>query len=103
MVGLIFLTTLDYRASREQQKARKIEIVSQILQEKAICKQKKSQSCTKAIKGGGKLEDSLLWRMKTWQYIEKTCKHSAGAISQVNKGLRINCLLDLFFVKGAGQ
>ncbi|XP_009459278.1 PREDICTED: uncharacterized protein CFAP74 [Nipponia nippon] len=73
----------EKQASREQQKSRKIEIVSQILQEKAyIQKQKKSQSCTKAIKGGGKLEDSSLWRMKTWQYIEKTCKRSAGAISQ---------------------
>ncbi|XP_075376617.1 cilia- and flagella-associated protein 74 isoform X3 [Mycteria americana] len=71
------------QASREQQKSRKIEIVSRILQEKAsILKQKKSQSCTKAIKGGGKLEDSSPWRMKTWRYIEKTCKHSAGAISQ---------------------
>ncbi|XP_075577713.1 cilia- and flagella-associated protein 74 [Pelecanus crispus] len=73
----------EKQAFREQQKSRKIEIVSQILQEKAsIHKQKKRQSCTKAIKGGGKLEDSLLWRMKTWQYIEKTCKHSAGAVSQ---------------------
>ncbi|KAM6191797.1 cilia- and flagella-associated protein 74 [Sarcoramphus papa] len=73
----------EKQASREQQKSRKIEIVSQILQEKAsIHKQKKHQSCTKAIKDGGKLEDSLLWRMKTWQYIEKTCKHSAGAMSQ---------------------
>ncbi|KAM7083728.1 LOW QUALITY PROTEIN: cilia- and flagella-associated protein 74 [Ciconia maguari] len=73
----------EKQASREQQKSRKIEIVSRILQEKAsILKQKKSQSCTKAIKGGGKLEDSSLWRMKTWRYIEKTCKHSAGAISQ---------------------
>ncbi|XP_009578181.1 PREDICTED: uncharacterized protein CFAP74 [Fulmarus glacialis] len=71
----------EKQAYREQQKSRKIEIVSQILQEKAsIHKQKKNQSCTKAIKGGGK--DSLLWRMKTWQYIEKTCKHSAGALSQ---------------------
>ncbi|KAM6116691.1 cilia- and flagella-associated protein 74 [Phoenicopterus ruber ruber] len=73
----------EKQAFREQQKSRKMEIVSQILQEKAsIRKQKKSQSCTKAIKGGGKLDDSLLWRMKTWQYLEKTCKHSAGAISQ---------------------
>ncbi|NXE76327.1 CFA74 protein, partial [Cochlearius cochlearius] len=71
------------QAFREQQKSRKIEIVSRILREKAsIHKQKKSQSCTKAIKGGGKLEDSLLWRMKTWQYIEKTCRDSAGAVSQ---------------------
>lgn len=93
MVGLIFLTTLDYRAFRELQKSRKIEIVSQILREKAsIHKRKKSQSCTKAVKGSGKLEGSLRWRMKTWQCIEKMCKHSAGAISQVNKGLRINCL-----------
>ncbi|XP_010575843.1 PREDICTED: uncharacterized protein CFAP74 [Haliaeetus leucocephalus] len=73
----------EKQAFRELQKSRKIEIVSQILQEEAsFHKQKKSQSCTKAIKGGGKLEDSLRWRMKTWQYIEKTWKHSAGAISQ---------------------
>uniref|UniRef100_A0A8C8EAL6 Cilia and flagella associated protein 74 n=1 Tax=Otus sunia TaxID=257818 RepID=A0A8C8EAL6_9STRI len=73
----------EKQAARERQKSRKIEIVSRILQEKAsIHKQKKSQSRTKAIKSGGKLEGSLLWRMKTWQYIEKTCKSSAGAISQ---------------------
>ncbi|XP_074748670.1 cilia- and flagella-associated protein 74 [Strix uralensis] len=73
----------EKQAARERQKSRKTEIVSRILQEKAsIHKQKKSQSCTKKIKGGGKLEGSLLWRMKTWQYIEKTCKSSAGAISQ---------------------
>ncbi|NWX72172.1 CFA74 protein, partial [Alca torda] len=43
----------EKRAHRERQKSRKIEIVSQILREKAsICKRKKSQSCTKAIKGG---------------------------------------------------
>ncbi|NXH20696.1 CFA74 protein, partial [Bucco capensis] len=71
------------QASREQQKSRKIEIVSQILKEKAsIHKQKRSQSCIKAVKGGAKLEDSL-WRMRTWQYIEKTCKQSAGATSQL--------------------
>ncbi|NWH28636.1 CFA74 protein, partial [Grus americana] len=79
----------EKQAFREQQKSRKIEIVSQILQEKAsIHKQRKSHSRTKAIKGGGKLEDSLLWRMKTWQYIEKTCKHSAGAISQRTASVR---------------
>ncbi|NWH65694.1 CFA74 protein, partial [Geococcyx californianus] len=83
----------EKQAFREWQKSRKIEIVSQILQEKAfIHKQKKYQSHTKAIKSGGKLEDSLLWRKKAWQYIEKTCKDSPGAISQVNKGLRIKCL-----------
>ncbi|XP_061207662.1 cilia- and flagella-associated protein 74 isoform X4 [Neopsephotus bourkii] len=70
----------EIQAFREQQKSRKIEIVSQILQEKAsIHKQRKSQYCTKAIKGGCKPEDSFPWRMKTRQYIEKACKHSAGA------------------------
>ncbi|XP_074017705.1 cilia- and flagella-associated protein 74 [Numenius arquata] len=73
----------EKQAYRERQKSRKIEIVSQILREKAaIHKQKRSESCTKAIKGGGELQDSALWRMRTWQYIEKTCKASAGAISQ---------------------
>uniref|UniRef100_A0A8C4UNQ9 Cilia and flagella associated protein 74 n=1 Tax=Falco tinnunculus TaxID=100819 RepID=A0A8C4UNQ9_FALTI len=82
---------------RKRQKSRKIEIVSRILQEEAsICKQKRSQSCTKAIKGSGKLEDSSLWRTQTWRYIEKTCKHSAGAVSQVNKGLRITLKEELF-------
>ncbi|XP_061306427.1 cilia- and flagella-associated protein 74 isoform X2 [Pezoporus flaviventris] len=70
----------EKQAFREQQKSRKIEIVSQILQEKAsIHKRRKSQSCTKATKGGCKPEDPFPWRMKTWQYIEKACKHSAGA------------------------
>ncbi|XP_074781112.1 cilia- and flagella-associated protein 74 isoform X1 [Athene noctua] len=73
----------EKQAARELQKSRKIEIVSRILQEKAsIDKQKKSQSCTKAIKGRGKPGGSLLWRMKTWQYIEKTCKRSVGVIAQ---------------------
>ncbi|XP_061869134.1 cilia- and flagella-associated protein 74 [Colius striatus] len=77
----------EKEASREQQKSRKIEIVSRILQEKEfIHKQKKRQSQTKAIKGDAKLEDSLLWRMTTWQYIEKTCTSfscdSAEVVSQ---------------------
>lgn len=85
-LGLMFLITSSYRAFREQQKSRKIEIVSKILQEKAsIFKQKNQQSCTKAIKSGGKCKDSLLWRKKTWRYIEETCKHPAGAPPQVNK------------------
>ncbi|NXF30384.1 CFA74 protein, partial [Nyctibius bracteatus] len=82
----------EKQAFRERQKSRKIEIVSKILREKAsVHKQKKSQSCTKAFKRGGKLEDPLLWRMRTWQYIEETCTPAAAAISQVNKGLRMNC------------
>uniref|UniRef100_A0A8C3PPI6 Cilia and flagella associated protein 74 n=1 Tax=Calidris pygmaea TaxID=425635 RepID=A0A8C3PPI6_9CHAR len=70
----------EKQAYREQQKSRKIEIVSQILREKAaIHKRKRSQPCTKAIKGGGKLQDSVLWRMRTWQYIEESCKASRTA------------------------
>uniref|UniRef100_A0A8B9E8A7 Cilia and flagella associated protein 74 n=1 Tax=Anser cygnoides TaxID=8845 RepID=A0A8B9E8A7_ANSCY len=93
---LMFLKIFYYRAFRERQKSRKIEIVSRILQEKAsIRKQKNHQSCTKASKSGGKLKDSLLWRRKTWHYIEKTCKHPAGAISQVSKGLRITIFIFL--------
>ncbi|NXD82297.1 CFA74 protein, partial [Halcyon senegalensis] len=68
----------EKEASRKQQKSRKLEIVTKILQEKAsIHKQKRSQSRTKAVQGGGKLDDSLLRRMKTWQYIEKTCKQKS--------------------------
>ncbi|NXD62591.1 CFA74 protein, partial [Eolophus roseicapillus] len=79
----------EKQAFREQQKSRKIEIVSQILREKAsIPKQRKSQYCAKAIKGGCKPEDSFLWRMKTWQYIEKACKHSAGASAASSAGER---------------
>ncbi|XP_010014079.1 PREDICTED: uncharacterized protein CFAP74, partial [Nestor notabilis] len=43
----------EKQAFRERQRSRKIEIVSRILREKAsIHKQRKSQSCTKALKGG---------------------------------------------------
>lgn len=92
MVGLVFLTTLDCRAFREQQKSRKMEIVSRILQERATThKQRKSQSPTKAIKAQGKLEDPLLQSGKAWQS-EETCKHPDGEISQVIKGLGINSL-----------
>lgn len=97
MVGLIFLTTLDYRAFRELQKSRKIEIVSRILQEKAsIHKQKKSQSPTKAIKVRAKPEDPLLQRGEAWQS-EETCKHADGEISQVIKGLRILTVFGFFW------
>uniref|UniRef100_A0A8B9PLI2 Cilia and flagella associated protein 74 n=1 Tax=Apteryx owenii TaxID=8824 RepID=A0A8B9PLI2_APTOW len=77
--SLIFLIIFYYRAFGEQQKSRRIEIVARILQENVYFhKQKNSQSCTKAVKRDGKLQNSLLWRIKTWQYIEKTCKHSAA-------------------------
>ncbi|NWR20440.1 CFA74 protein, partial [Emberiza fucata] len=79
-------------AFREQQKSRKMEIVSRILQERAAThKPRKSQSPTKAIKARGKLEDPLLQSGKTWQS-EETCKHADGEISQVIKGLGINSL-----------
>ncbi|XP_064381499.1 cilia- and flagella-associated protein 74 isoform X3 [Dromaius novaehollandiae] len=74
----------EKQAFGEQQKSRRTEIVARILQENVYFhKQKNSQSCTKTVKRDGKLEDSLLWRMKTWQYIEKTCKHSAAAMPQL--------------------
>ncbi|XP_066420300.1 cilia- and flagella-associated protein 74 isoform X1 [Molothrus aeneus] len=69
-------------AFREQQKSRKMEIVSRILQERAAThKQSKSQSPTKAIKARGKLEDPLLQSGKAWQS-EETCKRPDGEISQ---------------------
>ncbi|XP_030918369.1 cilia- and flagella-associated protein 74 [Geospiza fortis] len=68
-------------AFREQQKSRKMEIVSRILQERAAThKHRKSQSPTKAIKAHGKLEDPLLQSRKAWQS-EETCKHADGEIS----------------------
>ncbi|NXA51999.1 CFA74 protein, partial [Nothocercus julius] len=73
----------EKQAFAEQQKSRRIEIVARILQED-VCfhKQKNSQISMKVVKRDDKLEDSLLWRMKTWQYIEKTCKHSTAALPQ---------------------
>ncbi|NXF19794.1 CFA74 protein, partial [Rhodinocichla rosea] len=69
-------------AFREQQKSRKMEIVSRILQERAAThKQSKSQSPTKAIKARGELEDPLLQSRKAWQR-EETCKHADGEIPQ---------------------
>ncbi|XP_015504060.1 cilia- and flagella-associated protein 74 isoform X2 [Parus major] len=69
-------------AFRELQKSRKMEIVSQILQERAsIHKQRKSRSPTKAIMAHGKLEDPFLQRGEAWQSKE-TCKHAGGEISQ---------------------
>ncbi|NXL27714.1 CFA74 protein, partial [Glaucidium brasilianum] len=65
----------EKQAARELQKSRKIEIVSRILQEKAsIHKQKKSQSCTKAIKV---LHNYIF---KTYVLSQKSqCSPSAGS------------------------
>ncbi|XP_023796221.1 cilia- and flagella-associated protein 74 isoform X2 [Cyanistes caeruleus] len=69
-------------AFRELQKSRKMEIVSQILHERAsIHKQRKSRSPTKAIMAHGKLEDPFLQRGEAWQS-EEACKHADGEISQ---------------------
>ncbi|KAF2988379.1 hypothetical protein EK904_001351 [Melospiza melodia maxima] len=72
-------------AFREQQKSRKMEIVSRILQERAPPhKQSKSQSPTKAIKARGKLEDPLMQSRKAWQS-EETSWQADGEISEVTK------------------
>ncbi|NXU59150.1 CFA74 protein, partial [Turnix velox] len=69
----------EKQAFKERQKARKMEIVSRILQEKAsIHKQKKSQ----AVKGAGKREDSVLRRRRTWRYIEKICRPLAETTAE---------------------
>ncbi|XP_068014308.1 cilia- and flagella-associated protein 74 [Melanerpes formicivorus] len=73
----------EKQASRELQKSRKLAIVAQLLQEQAaLDKQKKSQACTKAVKGGGKHEDSSLWRRKRQRSAEEGCGHPAGAAAQ---------------------
>ncbi|XP_050787582.1 cilia- and flagella-associated protein 74 isoform X3 [Gopherus flavomarginatus] len=67
----------------EQQKSRKIEIVARILQEEAyVEKQKKHQARAEALRSQGKLQDSLQWRIKTWQYIENACEDPAAAVLQ---------------------
>lgn len=94
---------LDYRACRERQKSRKMEIVSRILQEKAsIHKQKKGQSRTKAIKSARKLEDPGVWRRRAWRYIGQTCSHSAGATPQVKRPRNPESV-ELWGVQAAGQ
>ncbi|XP_067423281.1 cilia- and flagella-associated protein 74 isoform X1 [Emydura macquarii macquarii] len=67
----------------EQQKSQKIEIVARILQEEAyVKKQKKHQAQTEALRSRSKLQDSLRWRIKTWQYIENACEDPAAAVLQ---------------------
>lgn len=69
----------------EQQKARKIEIVSQILKEDAQMEKVKKQSCPQTLKSQDKLSDAVKWRMKTWQYIKKACDDAVPTIPQVNR------------------
>ncbi|XP_043355849.1 cilia- and flagella-associated protein 74 isoform X5 [Dermochelys coriacea] len=67
----------------EQQKSRKTEIVARILQEEAyVEKQKKHQARAEALRSQGKLQDSLQWRIKTWQYIENACEDPAATVLQ---------------------
>uniref|UniRef100_A0A670JEG7 Cilia and flagella associated protein 74 n=1 Tax=Podarcis muralis TaxID=64176 RepID=A0A670JEG7_PODMU len=75
----------QYREFVEQQKARKIEIVSQILKEDAQMEKVKKQSCPQTLKSQDKLSDAVKWRMKTWQYIKKACDDAVPTIPQVNR------------------
>ncbi|XP_060115588.1 cilia- and flagella-associated protein 74 [Heteronotia binoei] len=54
----------------EQQKAKKIEIVAQILKEEAQLEKVRQQSRPWRPKNKGKLSDAVRWRRKTWRYIE---------------------------------
>uniref|UniRef100_A0A8D0GUN6 Cilia and flagella associated protein 74 n=1 Tax=Sphenodon punctatus TaxID=8508 RepID=A0A8D0GUN6_SPHPU len=90
---------LSYREFMEQQKSRKIEIVAQILKEEAkVEKMKKQKSCKEHLRSQGKLPDSIKWRIKTWQYIEKTCKDPGAAVLQVSKAVILNQELEKHFV-----
>uniref|UniRef100_A0A7M4F678 Cilia and flagella associated protein 74 n=1 Tax=Crocodylus porosus TaxID=8502 RepID=A0A7M4F678_CROPO len=86
--ALTFLLIFKYREFKDQQKSKKIEIVARILQEEAYMqKQEKSRSCTEAVRSCSKLQDSALWRIKTWHYIEKTCEDPAAAVLQVSRAI----------------
>ncbi|XP_006016305.1 cilia- and flagella-associated protein 74 isoform X2 [Alligator sinensis] len=68
---------------KDQQKSKKIEIVARILQEEAYMqKQEKYRSRTEAVRSCSKLQDSAPWKIKTWNYIEKTCEDPAAAVLQ---------------------
>ncbi|EMP25962.1 hypothetical protein UY3_16959 [Chelonia mydas] len=78
-----FLKKSMSREFTEQQKSRKTEIVARILQEEAyVEKQKKHQAWAEALRSQGKLQDSLRWRIKTWQYIENACEDPAATVLQ---------------------
>ncbi|XP_044301249.1 cilia- and flagella-associated protein 74 [Varanus komodoensis] len=66
----------------EQQKARKIEIVSRILKENAQLEKARRESRPRMPKGRRKLSDASRWRMKTWRYIQEACGDSAATVTQ---------------------
>lgn len=74
----------QYREFLEQQKARKIEIVAQILKEEAQMEKVRKKTCPPKPEPPKKLSDAEKWRKKAWEYIEKTCDGSAAPVDQVS-------------------
>uniref|UniRef100_A0ABM5EKQ9 Cilia- and flagella-associated protein 74 isoform X1 n=3 Tax=Pogona vitticeps TaxID=103695 RepID=A0ABM5EKQ9_9SAUR len=66
----------------EQQKARKLEIVAQILKEDAQLEKVKKQGLPQRAKRPEKLSDAVRWRLKTWRYIEEACDDAVAAVTQ---------------------
>ncbi|XP_063173750.1 cilia- and flagella-associated protein 74 [Candoia aspera] len=66
----------------EQQKARKIEIVAQVLKEEAQMEKLREKSRPQKPKGRDKLSDAVKWRMKTWRYIEEACNDTVAPDTQ---------------------
>ncbi|ETE63797.1 hypothetical protein L345_10438, partial [Ophiophagus hannah] len=66
----------------DQQKTRKIEIVTRILNEEAQAEKIKSRSHPQKSKGPDKISDAIKWRMKTWRYIEETCSDKVAPVPQ---------------------
>ncbi|XP_061457271.1 cilia- and flagella-associated protein 74 isoform X2 [Rhineura floridana] len=66
----------------EQQKARKMEIVTRILKEEAQLERVRKQSHPRIPKRQDKLSDATKWRMKTWRYIERACDDSVAVVTQ---------------------
>uniref|UniRef100_A0A8D0BQR7 Cilia and flagella associated protein 74 n=1 Tax=Salvator merianae TaxID=96440 RepID=A0A8D0BQR7_SALMN len=62
----------------EQQKSRKLEIVTRILKEDAQLEKMRKKSGSQMAKKHNKLTDAIKWRMKTWQYIEKAYDESVA-------------------------
>ncbi|KAG8142278.1 hypothetical protein E2320_006215, partial [Naja naja] len=66
----------------DQQKTRKIEIVTRILNEEAQAEKIKARSRPQKSKGPDKISDAIKWRMKTWRYIEETCSDKVAPVPQ---------------------
>ncbi|XP_053137226.1 cilia- and flagella-associated protein 74 isoform X2 [Hemicordylus capensis] len=68
----------------EQQKARKLKIVERILKEEAQQEKIKKLSRSRRPKRE-KPSDAVKWRVRTWQYIAKTCAGSAESVAQKSR------------------